>query len=46
MANITYQNLFRMYHKLSGMTGTARTEQEEFREIYNMEVITIQLTAQ
>lgn len=41
MANITYQNLFRMYHKLSGMTGTAKTEQEEFREIYNMEVISI-----
>ena len=41
MANITYQNLFRMYNKLSGMTGTARTEMEEFREIYNMEVITI-----
>ncbi|ANZ70018.1 preprotein translocase subunit SecA [Pediococcus claussenii] len=41
MANITYQNLFRMYHKLAGMTGTAKTEQEEFREIYNMEVITI-----
>ncbi|MCE2138855.1 hypothetical protein GRC92_17730, partial [Streptococcus thermophilus] len=39
MANITYQNLFRMYKKLSGMTGTAKTEQEEFREIYNMEVI-------
>lgn len=41
MANITYQNLFRMYGKLSGMTGTAKTEQEEFREIYNMEVISI-----
>ncbi|GAB6092607.1 preprotein translocase subunit SecA [Furfurilactobacillus curtus] len=41
MANITYQNLFRMYSKLSGMTGTAKTEQEEFREIYNMEVVTI-----
>ncbi|WP_137596940.1 preprotein translocase subunit SecA [Paucilactobacillus kaifaensis] len=41
MANITYQNLFRMYAKLSGMTGTAKTEQEEFREIYNMETITI-----
>jgi len=41
MANITYQNLFRMYKKLSGMTGTAKTEQEEFREIYNMEVITV-----
>lgn len=41
MANITYQNLFRMYNKLSGMTGTARTEMEEFREIYNMETITV-----
>lgn len=41
MANITYQNFFRMYEKLAGMTGTAKTEQEEFREIYNMEVITI-----
>ena len=41
MANITYQNLFRMYNKLAGMTGTAKTEQEEFREIYNMETISI-----
>jgi preprotein translocase subunit SecA len=41
MANITYQNYFRMYDKLAGMTGTAKTEQEEFREIYNMEVISI-----
>ena len=41
MANITYQNLFRMYHKLAGMTGTAKTEQEEFREIYNMQTITV-----
>lgn len=41
MANITYQNFFRMYTKLAGMTGTAKTEQEEFREIYNMEVISI-----
>ena len=41
MANITYQNFFRMYKKLSGMTGTAKTEDEEFREIYNMEVISI-----
>lgn len=40
-ATITYQNYFRMYKKLSGMTGTAKTEEEEFREIYNMEVITI-----
>ncbi|XIF20471.1 MAG: preprotein translocase subunit SecA [Acetilactobacillus jinshanensis] len=41
MANITYQNLFRMYNKLAGMTGTAKTEAKEFREIYNMEVVTI-----
>ncbi|NVY96827.1 preprotein translocase subunit SecA [Lactobacillus sp. DCY120] len=41
MANITYQNFFRMYDKLSGMTGTAKTEEEEFREIYNMDVVTI-----
>lgn len=40
-ATITYQNFFRMYKKLSGMTGTAKTEEEEFREIYNMQVITI-----
>ncbi|KRO16762.1 preprotein translocase subunit SecA [Lacticaseibacillus saniviri] len=41
MANITYQNFFRMYNKLSGMTGTAKTEEEEFREIYNMNVVSI-----
>jgi len=41
MATITFQNLFRMYNKLSGMTGTAKTEEEEFRNIYNMYVITI-----
>ena len=41
MATITYQNFFRMYRKLSGMTGTAKTEEEEFSEIYNMNVITI-----
>jgi preprotein translocase subunit SecA len=41
LATITFQNLFRMYEKLSGMTGTAKTEEEEFREIYNMYVITI-----
>ena len=41
MANITFQNYFRMYKKLAGMTGTAKTEEEEFREIYNMEVIQI-----
>lgn len=41
MATITFQNLFRMYDKLSGMTGTAKTEEEEFRNIYNMYVIQI-----
>ncbi|KRK57735.1 preprotein translocase subunit SecA [Fructilactobacillus fructivorans] len=41
MANITYQNLFRQYNKLAGMTGTAKTEQDEFREIYNMDVIAV-----
>ena len=40
-ATITYQNFFRMYKKLSGMTGTGKTEEQEFREIYNMQVITI-----
>lgn len=41
LAQITFQNLFRMYKKLSGMTGTAKTEEEEFRNIYNMYVIQI-----
>lgn len=41
MATITFQNYFRMYEKLSGMTGTAKTEEEEFVEIYNMNVIAI-----
>ncbi len=41
LASITFQNLFRMYNKLSGMTGTAKTEEEEFRNIYNMDVIAI-----
>jgi preprotein translocase subunit SecA len=41
MATITFQNLFRMYKKLSGMTGTAKTEEEEFTSIYNMYVIQI-----
>ena len=41
LATITFQNLFRMYNKLSGMTGTAKTEEEEFRNIYNMYVICI-----
>lgn len=40
-ASITYQNLFRMYKKLAGMTGTGKTEEEEFREIYNMRVVPI-----
>ena len=40
-ASITYQNLFRMYKKLSGMTGTGKPEEEEFREIYNIRVIPI-----
>lgn len=40
-ASITYQNLFRMYTKLSGMTGTGKTEEEEFREIYNIRVVPI-----
>ena len=40
-ASITYQHLFRMYKKLSGMTGTGKTEEEEFREIYNIRVIPI-----
>ncbi|USK84850.1 preprotein translocase subunit SecA [Peribacillus asahii] len=41
LATITFQNYFRMYEKLSGMTGTAKTEEEEFRNIYNMNVIAI-----
>lgn len=41
VATITYQNFFRMYKKLSGMTGTAKTEEEEFREIYNMYVVEV-----
>lgn len=41
LATITFQNYFRMYKKLSGMTGTALTEEEEFRSIYNLDVITI-----
>ncbi|HGN4316590.1 TPA: preprotein translocase subunit SecA [Streptococcus pyogenes] len=40
-ASITYQNMFRMYKKLAGMTGTAKTEGEEFREVYNMRIIPI-----
>ena len=41
IATITYQNYFRMYKKLSGMTGTAKTEEEEFRNIYNMYVVEV-----
>lgn len=41
VATITYQNYFRMYKKLSGMTGTAKTEEEEFRDIYNMYVVEV-----
>ena len=41
LANITFQNYFRMYDKLSGMTGTAMTEEEEFQEIYKLDVIEI-----
>ncbi|MHA6258406.1 preprotein translocase subunit SecA [Sporosarcina sp. CAU 1771] len=41
LATITFQNFFRMYDKLSGMTGTAKTEEEEFRNIYNMDVVEI-----
>ncbi len=41
LATVTFQNLFRLYHKLSGMTGTAKTEEAEFNGIYNLDVITI-----
>ncbi len=41
LATITFQNFFRMYHKLSGMTGTALTEEEEFNTIYNLDVVEI-----
>ncbi|MCD5325898.1 MULTISPECIES: preprotein translocase subunit SecA [Pontibacillus] len=41
LATITFQNYFRMYEKISGMTGTAKTEEEEFRNIYNMNVVVI-----
>ncbi|HOH68180.1 MAG TPA: preprotein translocase subunit SecA, partial [Bacilli bacterium] len=41
LATITYQNFFRLFKKLSGMTGTAKTEEEEFRKIYNMRVVAI-----
>ena len=41
LATITYQNFFRLFHKIGGMTGTAKTEEEEFRKIYNMKVVVI-----
>ena len=41
LATITFQNYFRMYNKLAGMTGTAKTEEDEFREIYNLDVVVI-----
>ena len=41
LASITYQNYFRMYENLAGMTGTAKTEEEEFIQIYNLEVVEI-----
>ena len=41
IAVITFQNLFRLYHKLSGMTGTAKTEEDEFRKIYGLDVVTV-----
>jgi len=41
LATITFQNFFRMYNKLSGMTGTAKTEEEEFQRIYNLEVVMV-----
>jgi preprotein translocase subunit SecA len=41
LATITFQNFFRMYSKLAGMTGTAKTEEEEFQKIYNLDVVQI-----
>jgi len=41
LASITFQNYFRLYHKLAGMTGTAATEEKEFRDIYNLDVVVI-----
>jgi len=41
LATITFQNYFRLYHKLSGMTGTAKTEEQEFNTIYNIDVVAI-----
>ena len=41
LATITFQNYFRMYHKLAGMTGTAKTEEQEFQKIYNLDVVVV-----
>lgn len=41
LATITFQNFFRMYNKLAGMTGTAKTEEEEFQRIYNLDVVMV-----
>src|SRR5699024_4476898 len=41
LASITFQNYFRMYNKLAGMAGTAKTEEEEFRNVYNMDAMSI-----
>jgi preprotein translocase subunit SecA len=41
LASITFQNYFRLYNRLSGMTGTALTEEDEFREIYKLDVVEI-----
>ena len=46
LASITYQNYFRLYNKISGMTGTASTESEEFGDIYNLSVLKFRLTCQ
>jgi len=45
LATITFQNFFRLYHKLAGMTGTAITEAEEFDKIYKLEVVPIPTTS-
>src|SRR5690606_16502219 len=41
LATVTFQNFFRMYNKLAGMTGTAKTEEEEFQRIYNLDVVRV-----
>jgi len=41
LATISYQNYFRLYHKLAGMTGTAKTEEEEFQQVYNLDVVEV-----